>query len=225
MAFYATLNGGRVVSAHVEIPYYGTWTADVTLAADTVLAAEDVLTIGDLSLKGFVQRVFDFAGSRTCRLVGGYGGWQKTIPAKAYLLPSGVPVSMVLGDAAQECGEQWGTLDLSSYASGVLASSWVRERAAAQRVLRLLAGALWWVDGTGATRLAPRASTAIGSAFQAIKYSGGRGRFEIATETIGDWMPGRTFSSPTVPTPQTVSLSSVDVTNDGTLRVVVLTTP
>lgn len=228
MSFFASLNGGRVISASVVIPWYGTWTADVVLASDTVLAAEDVLTIGDLSLQGFVQRVFDFAGSRSSRLVGGFGGWQKVLPAKAYSLPSGVPLAMVLGDVAGECGERWGGSnpgDLQTFATGTVGALYVRERAPAQRVLRLLTPGLWWIDGTGATRLAPRATGPITSQFTAVKYSGGRGQFEIATETLGDWQPGRTFKAPTITTPQTISMTSISVDNDGKLRLTVLTTP
>jgi hypothetical protein len=228
MAYFAALNGGRVISAHVEIPYYGAWTADVVLAADTVLATEDVLTIGDLSLQGFVQRVFDFGGSRSTRMVGGFGGWQKVLPAKAYSLPSGVPLSMILGDAATECGEQWGganPTDLAAFASASVGQAFVREKAPAQRVLRLLTPGLWWIDGTGATRLAPRATGIITSQFTAVRYSGGKGQFEIATETLGDWQPGRTFKSPTITSVQTISMTSVIVDNSGKLRLSVLTTP
>lgn len=225
MSYYASLNGSRVVSATIQLPFYGTWTADVTLAIDTALASEDTLIVGALSLQGNVVRVFDFGGSRTCRMVGGFGGWQKTIPAKAYRNPAGVPVAVVLNDAALECGEQWGANELSTYAQGNVGQAYVRETAPAQRTLASLAGSLWWVDGTGVTRLAPRSNAAITSQFDAIKYTGGRGRWEIASEHPEDWLPGRTFSSPVITSTQTISLSALQVDNDGKLRVVVLTTP
>ncbi len=56
-----------------------------------------------------------------------------------------------------------------------------------------------------------------------IEWSGALGRFEIATENYEDWQPGRTFSSPTVGSTQTVSLVSIVADNTGKIRLHVLT--
>ena len=142
-------------------------------------------------------------------MVGGYGGWQKSIPAKSYYFASGIPLSMVLNDAAVECGEQWGgtvgaASDLQLYASQSIGTRYVREQGNAQQVLRQQVGNLWWIDSSGNTRMAPRASTLITSPFEIINWSGGKGKFQVATESPGDWIPGRTFNNPVIGAVQTV---------------------
>lgn len=218
------LNGGRVIRATISFPLYGTWAADLELALTSTVNPEDTLTAADLTLTCAVVRAHSFAGSRSVRVVGGYGGWRTTIAAKGYSNPGGVPTAMVLGDAASECGEQWGSGELSTYASGNVGNAYVRHMAPAARVLRLVAGPLWWMDPSGVTRLAPRLGTPITSQFEVISWSGGKGQFEVATETLSDWMPGRSFTSPTVTASQTIAATAVTVDNKGTLRVHVLTT-
>jgi hypothetical protein len=158
-----------------------------------------------------------FAGSRSVRLVGGYGGWRKQVTAQAYQDPKGVRLSMVLGDAAAAVGEQ-----MAISQDAPIGLNFVREAAPAERVLRQLAGALWYVDPSGVTRLDARDSSAIGSEFQVIMWSGGKGLFQIATEDNAAWMPGRTFTAPTVTEIQTVSMTTLQIDNDGKLRLEVL---
>lgn len=218
---WGTFAGARVISTTVTIPWYGAWSADLVLAVVTTVPPSGAFTLGDLALTGFVQRTASFAGSRSARLVGGFGGWQKVVPAYGYSLPSGVMLSSVLRDVAAAVGEQVNVVN-----DAAIGSFFVREGAPAARVLRQLAGATWWIDPSGVTQVGPRANTApITSAFDVIGWSGARGRFEIASEHLSDWTPGRTFSSPVVTAPQTISTVTIRANNEGIVRLDVLVTP
>lgn len=232
---WGTLNGQRIISGKITIPYYGSWSADVTLNLEasvlpqvvalgvpTALPPPVTILLGDLTLQGYAYRVFSFAGARSARCSGGVGGWKNNVIAKSYQNPAGINLSMVLGDAAKEVGESVVVNPDSS-----IGTAYMREAAPAQRVLKQLAGALWWIDPkTGTTNVSPtRRSDAITTPFQVVSYNGGLGVFTIASENLGDWMPGRVFTSPTVTVQQTVSSVVHAIDNTGKVRTEVMTTP
>ena len=218
---YASLNGQRIVSGRITIPWYGIWVADFVLATSQTLAAASAVTIGGLSLTGTAFRAASFAGSNSARVVGGALGWRKAIGAQAYQNPGGVRLSMVLGDAAAAVGE---TVNIA--ADQTLGTFYVREAAPAQRLLRQLCGPAWWIDTSGVTQIgATRSSAPITSPWDLIDASGGKGLFHLATETISDWMPGRTFTDPNIPGTQTIGLTEITLGGDGMVRLAVLTTP
>lgn len=217
MTDFATLNGGRLIKARVTIPYYGLWAADVVLASSDTLATSVTLTIGNLSMVGAVVRMASFAGTRSARIVGGAGGWRTTLPSKQYVSSNAIRLSQVLGDAAAEAGER-----LNLPIDATIGTMYVREQAPAQRVLRQLAGPVWYVDLAGVTQVQDRPAASVRSSFTVIGWSGALGRFTVATEDYASWLPGASFSSPTVSTPQTVSLVTHTLDNDGTARMEVL---
>lgn len=218
---FADLNGHRIISGSITIPYYGTWSGDVVLALSDQLTNPAVVTFADITLTGAIWRQFAFTSSRSARLVGGAGGWSQPVPAIAYNNPGGVAMSMVLGDVAALVGE---TIKIAQDA--VVGPTFVREAAPAARTLRQLAGINWWVDPSGITQIGPRTNlTPITTDFQATEYSGGKGQFKIATEHPADWMPGRTFSNEVVTTTQTIDTVTHTFTNDGQHRLEVLASP
>lgn len=214
---FLSLNGRRVVSARVTMPYYGAWVADVVLAISDTIPLSAALVLGDLTLSGTIYRMSSFSGARSARIVGGAAGWRKTIPAQAYVRPSGIAMSLVLGDAAALVGEQVRIAN-----DVILGTTYVRENAPAERLLRQLAGPTWWIDPSGVTQVGTRAGGAITSPFQIVEWSGGRGFFEVATETLSDWMPGRTFSNANVTKSQQIGMTTYLADNTGKLRVLVL---
>lgn len=219
---FLAINGQRVVSAHIAIPYYGIWTGDAMIPQGSNLPAGTAVTVtlGNLSLKGTVYRSGAFAGQVKAFLMGGAGGWQTTVAAQAYALTGGVRLSMVLGDLATAVGEK---VQIAS--DGVLGSTFAREKTQAGRILRQIAGSLWYIDASGVTQIRPsRPSSTITSGFQIVRYDGDKGEFEIATEDYASWQPGAAFSNVIVPTAQTVSLATIDTDNVGKLRFTVLTT-
>jgi hypothetical protein len=227
---YATVNNQQIVSADLMIPYYGIWTADVVLAATSTIPSTQggcMLTIGNLTLLGSAFRMASFAGSRSIRLVGGYGGWRTPILPKAYANSAGVSLRMVLSDVASEVGEQLNLAQDDQIGPFYIREGTVNdgELVPAERVLRQLAGPLWWVDTTGVTQVnTTRPSTQITTPFQVIEWSGAKGHFTVATEDNMSWLPGNTFSTTTVTTTQTISMTSLKVTGDGKLRMSILST-
>ncbi len=215
-----TINGRRVTSASITFPMFGAWAADVVLADAPELAttAKGVsLVVADLTIVGTVVRQGSFAGSLTARIVGGAAGWRTELPAKGYSHAVGVKLSSVLDDAARENGETFATSP-----DRQLGSHWVRERAKGEALLSILLDGEWWIDAAGVTQMAARDASAIVTPFTVINWQGGLGSFEIAAESLAAWQPGRTFSAPTVPATQTISSVTVSASNEGKLRLHVL---
>lgn len=217
---FSTVGGRRITSGAITIPYYGAWAADVTIDTDDELTGVVPVVVGNLKLSGFIYRTAPFAASRKARLVGGYGGWRKTLTSRSYNLPHSVTTSLVLSDAAKELGEKVNVTNDS-----MIGDAFVRPAMTGAELLRLVAGQFWYVDNIGVTQVGTaRTTPKITSQFDVIDFHGGLGKLEIATESPKDWIPGRTFTAPTVQTSQQVSLSTFIFDNDGKLRVHVLTT-
>src|SRR5262245_9090170 len=129
---YATLNDILVARANVTLPRVGNWTADVWLDRPEPLDGAVTFTLGDLELRGSIVRGGEWQGAGAYRIEGGAGGWRREIPAKWYSTGA-VRRSVVLKDAARECGE---TVALDAHA--VVGPAYVRPVGAASRVLHEL---------------------------------------------------------------------------------------
>jgi hypothetical protein len=217
---YASLNGVRIVSASLSTPLYGAWVGDFMLATDAPIATTANIKIDGLSLAGSVVRSAPFAGARTARVVGGAGGWSRALASKSYYLAGGVPLSMVLRDVASEVGE---TLNLAVLSGTVGSYYTIAAGMLGAEVLAALAGPQWWIDAAGVTQVRARPSSPILSQYDVIERDGGRGLYEVATETLQDWVPGNTFVPIKGTTgTATISLARVDISNEGKARVHVL---
>jgi len=212
------VNGIDVISGVVTIPYYGAWVADIVLASSSTITPTLELRVGNLTMKGTVIRESSFAQSRSARIVGGYAGWRKVIPAKGYSHASGVKLSIVLGDAARACGEM-----VEITADRSLGQGWARESSRAEETLRIVTGGKWWMGNDGVTKTIARDTSSVSSPFTVVSWSGGKGLFEIATENVAEWMPGKSFESATVPK-QTISSVSIEFDTEGKLRLSVMST-
>lgn len=215
---FMSLNGSRAMSARVTVPLFGAWTGDIVLASTTPISSDVEIVIGDLTMQGHAQRMASFSGARSALIVGGKGGLRKMLPARGYASPAGVKLSTILGDAAREAGESVNVDVDQSIGPG-----YARRRDVAERVFRRLLGRRWWFDNAGVIQTKDRDSSPITSPFTVEYWSGSKGRFTVATESYADWMPGRTFSSPTVTTMQTISSVSYTADNDGKVRLDILT--
>jgi hypothetical protein len=214
---FASIANSQILKARITIPQFGIWEGDAMLDGDTAVTGDTQVIVGNMTLAAHAFRSAPFVGRRGVRLVGGYGGWSTVVKAQAYYEPSGIPISHVLGDVAQACGET-----LSLIADPRPWIRYVRETMRGARALNQILGQSWWIDIDGTTTNKVRTTTQIQSAFQIEHYDGGRGAFTIAIDSIADWMPGRTFTAPTLDAMQTIS--SVTIVLDGsTARVEVLT--
>lgn len=186
------LNGVPLNVARVVRPAFGLWHIDATLAGMNEPAGSQVFTYSNMTLKCAIYRSILFAGVRRIRLIAGTGGLRNVLPPKGYAQGGGVQLSLVLGDLMQESGEQIVATDRS------LGQAWIRGQGPASLTLRNLFGNSWWADDTGVMQTKDRDTTAITSSFVAMNVEGAVGLYTIATETPEDWLPGRSFSGPTV---------------------------
>ena len=140
-----------------------------------------------------VARSGDFVGVGSYRLVGGAGGWGRTIPAKFYQSPGGLRMTPILSDAAKAVGE---TVELQR--DFTFGQWFARREGPASTVLRQLANGRWWVRPDGVTEIGDVPEEPVASPFDVIRADLGVGLVEIATDRPEDWAPGVTFSSPTL---------------------------
>jgi len=195
MAQFAEINGNRLNTASVVLPYHGIWHVDAQLTDIVSLSGLVTVQIAGLVLKGSVYRIGSFIGSTTVRIIGGYAGWLKTIPGKEYRSSFGINFSVVAGDAARECGEQ-----LSVSGDFGIGQFYERKSGPAVRSLDIFAP-VWWMRSDGVTVVGDRPSTTITSAFDVLDHNStdlGAGRVHIATDKPEDWLPGSKFSSVTL---------------------------
>ncbi len=192
----ASLDGKVIVKALVTMPSAGVWTADAWLPADEALSGAVTLKISGLTLVGTIVRGGSYAGSAAYRIVGGAGGWRKTLPPKTYRNDQGVKLSLVLGDLAREAGE---TLSLGADAS--LGPAFIRRRAEASRVLREVVPGGWWVAPDGTTQIRARSVISVNpNNYQVTNYDPLTGIATIATEEPELFVPGCTLVIPKGPT-------------------------
>lgn len=217
---FATLSDVRIVTLSLTIPFYGMWTADVTLATEAPVATKTTLVVGNLSLKAAVYRQSTFVGKRSCRVVAGFGGWRQAIPRQQYQLDAGVKLSTVVHDAANSVGE---LVDVPVDRS--LGRDWVRPNGPASDTLRRLAGASWYIDTDGTTRLAAWPLRPVRSQFNVIDFRSARGVAVVATEDFAAWLPGATFSNAVLQPPQKNAGVTLTIEEDGEARLTVMTVP
>lgn len=217
-AEFASFGGARASMLDLAIPLYGMWSADVTIALDDAVPDTGPLVVGNLTLQGFVYRQALYGGSRRLRLVAGYGGWRKPVPAQQYSLSSGVRASLLLGDAAKLVGERVNVPN-----DRIVGSTYTRTAGLAADLLAELAGDAWFIDAAGVTQIAAWPTGAIRSSFLVTDQDGASGRITVATEDYAEWMPGKTFSSPFTQGTYTTRGIELHVNNEGVARVEVLT--
>lgn len=186
----ATLNGNACSGARVQVSDWGAWWVDATLTTATEIAKGAAATIqfADLALSGTVVNGGAIDGRAVYRIVGGRGGWIKTIPRKAYMNDAGVKASIVVSDAATAAGE---TVDGAPTAR--LGSHFARAEDLASNVLNTIAPRAWRVDFDGVTRFGKRPTTPYtGDAARTLRDLGA-GVYELATETLAGLLPGVTI--------------------------------
>ena len=225
--YYASANGQRIVSCSFSEPWYGAPTCEVILATDAPLVDPVTVTIGNRVARMAVLQQAPFAGATRALLTGGAARWGTEVQLTPYENPAGVTLSTVLGDLAKatrkdpanaSTGE---TVALASDRS--LGTLYVPERGPAARLLRELAGELWWVDSAGVTQVGPRATKAIRSQATVGERHGESALLDVATEDPAAWVPGATFAGATVAERITVAFVRLTV-RDEKLRVQILTT-
>lgn len=199
---FASLSGVPVVSCRLVVPYSGIWHVDIEL--DRVLPAPLVgpqaFVLADSTWTCAPVRSGDFSGERRARLVGGTGGWRTPFVVVPAPLSSaiGVPIPLILSTASTAAKELPVTYVGPPTLGGPPFAAYVFQAGPPSLVLQDVLGDSWWMDPTGAIQTAPRDPTPIASPWTATAFDGAKGELEVATDSVGDWMPGASFLGPTV---------------------------
>jgi hypothetical protein len=191
MTLYASIDGVQILDARIVVPRYGAWFAELALSSEKTISGPHTLTVGDIAWKCAAWRGAPYQGRTSLRVIGGSGGWQKRLPARAYRSDAGVKLSSVLNDAARECGES-----VTVTVDKAIGTFLVRDVGPAARMLNRLADE-WHMDQDGRTVVGPWGTlTPITDKFDLLSFDGRTGKAEIATEALAAFTPGRSFTSP-----------------------------
>lgn len=146
-----TLNGIPALTVRLNIPWRGVWSAEVTLDAPEAAGAQTLaavatpvtLIVGGTTLLGVIdpKGSATFDRTTTVRVVGGRGGWSKTVPAKHFNMSAGgLTTATVLSVTATEVLES--VVDAAPKLLGV---HYARAKGPASDVF---AGRQWFVNPT-----------------------------------------------------------------------------
>ncbi len=184
-----TLNGTAATHARATIPAWGCWHASASLDGEVAIepGARATLVMADLTLVGTVLSGGAAFGRSHYRIVGGAGGWGRSVGAWSYSDDAGVKFSTAIGDAAREVGETIGTIP-PSLRTG---PTWTREEGPASSTLNALAPSGWYVDEAGVTQIGARpAATLPAKVTRIAPVDFARGKVVLASETIAGILPG-----------------------------------
>ena len=148
-----TLNGLTVATMRWHAPWSGVWTADIELTSDAeVLPTGPAAIVSDdgLALVGTVLSAEQFGELRRVRVVGGGGGWSKTVRAQHYHSPVGVQLAVLATTTASSVGEIATVLVPQS-----VGQDFVRRVGPASQIFSD-AGVDWWIGTDGVTRIGVR---------------------------------------------------------------------
>lgn len=182
MTATATLNGNACARVRMQVPAWGAWWADVDLTEGVELSGSVTLQLADVTAVGTVMSGGVADGRATYRIIGGAGGWGRTLPRKGYHNDAGIRLSAVVGDAAATVGESVDDLPTTR-----LGAHYVRREGMASLVLPMRA---WHVGFDGVTRLTLRAESTYAGSAPRTRRAPGAQVIELAVEEIANLLPG-----------------------------------
>lgn len=186
---FSSLSGVPILKGTFVLPFSGIWHADLELVSVPIVDTTPlILTFADMTLTCTAIRTVDFTGRREVRVVGGMGGWRKTLTAKQYMKPF---LSTVVLDAALSVGE------LVALGIDEFLDAFIRRQAPAATILQELFGDTWWMNDLGIVQTMARIGVPITSQFTVTEVYGRGGLYHVETDAPGDWRPGNLFFGPT----------------------------
>lgn len=150
-----TIDGFGIERGTVFLPSDGIWSAELVPFDDAVLEEGQrvKIVVGDLTLSGTITTGGVLVSGGGVYVVGGAGGWRKSIAARAYRDDAGgVKLAGVLKDLAKDTGED---VELAESLSGaIVGPAWTRLAGTAAEALDVL-GRPWRVRAEGVTEVGP----------------------------------------------------------------------
>jgi hypothetical protein len=192
---FASVNGHGISRAVLNVSYEGPWFADVVLGDDApeLVSGPVVFKIGTAELKGTLTADHNgtFGLLRSIRIVAGGAGWRKLVGSKPYHNDANVKASLVVSDLAAEVGETIGTAPTNK-----LDTNYLREAGAASRVIEDAArGVPWWVDYSGVTHVASRASAnANPDLYEVLEHDPLDNELKLSVDEVTALQPGYIIS-------------------------------
>jgi hypothetical protein len=208
------VNGSFVSEGSIWFPWSGRWVADLDYGNTGVSAGQVTIVGPGLSLVGTVRpdNTGLWIGVPRIRVVGGFGGWQKALPAKHYHSDAGVSTRLILGDAAKEAGEQLEILD--DVPRSLPAVDYVRAAGPASKTLRYT-GKTWWMRPDGTTLLGTRPQTPTKSPYDLLTYDPHSGVAMLAGDSLSELLPGGILADKRLPSPRLIIDTEVAIKGDG----------
>jgi hypothetical protein len=217
------LNGFALHSVSLHVGECGVWTAECRLTEAPGLATAPGtarLKIADTVLVGTIVESQAFGLALGARVVGGAGGWGKTLRRRSYHNDAGVRAQTLAEDAAREAGETLGT-----FTPGVdrVGTDYARRVASAASTLEYAAGRVaWHVDYAGVTHVAARAADVVpATAYSMLAYDPVERIAVLAVDDFGQLTPGRTLVDARLPGPMRIRDVELESTKGSPLRATV----
>jgi hypothetical protein len=184
-------NGKSLLSASIQEPRVGMWTAVIDVDSDVDLSGSVTIEIDGASWVGTITRGKQYAGRVHAQVVGGAGKLASVIDAKHYL---GVPMLSVLNDLMNDTGEKLSPTTDSDVRNHAV-SRWARTQDKAGKALRQVAdetSSSWRVLRDGSIWLGAETWAEIKPTYDEIDQVPGRDSISIAP-TSPIVTPGSTF--------------------------------
>lgn len=192
-----TLGTEPVMTGRVSIPGYGMPWIDTTLTEPATLTGAQVFTLGGVTMNATVVAGGPYQGRARYRLVGGAGGWGKSVAAKAYNDDAGVKVSKLAQDLASACGETLGTLPTTRRGP-----HYARDAKAAFLTLNEIAPRAWYVDLDGVTKFGERPTATYTGDGTVVRVDQAARFVELALDALDtSLVPGVQVVTPEFTTP------------------------
>jgi len=209
-----TVAGQRISYMEMIEQPKGLWSAFCRFEQDAPeLSGTVMIEMGSRKRLGTITR---FDGTHMLRrsavIVGGYGGWSKTVEARQYHLEGGVPAQRVAEDLCLFNGERLGTFVPSS---AFLGKDFVRNSTLASTILQTISGsAPWWVQDDGKTNVGDRPSPPVLTDYTVLGYDGANQTIELQLINHADVWIGQTIKG-NLATPKTIQSYKLVVDQDG----------
>lgn len=177
-----TVNGLRCVSARIIHPWRGVWMVDAQLDPDVVQTVQTFgpasALIGGSTLTGVIdpRGSGTFVAGAAVRVLGGAGGWDKTVPSLHFHNDAGLLSSTIYNATAATVLET--VVDAIPVVLGI---DYMRPAGPASRVF---GDNDWWVDLLGTTHTGPRPPAVADPTLTVLNWDPVQQRAELTCDAL-----------------------------------------